>query len=400
MVQEPVAGILIALDDEGERAALREILGEERYEFFGCPTGELEGSVGRRKPCIVMMEVSTAVEDDCRLLRKVIESGEEGEKGGGRNSVLILAEHQDEERMAQCARCGADDFVLRPLNPTVIRTKVATLVRDRQMEMTLREQHQQLEYHRAVLQREYQIAENIFNSVAGNRRFEAPNIRYFLQPMSVASGDLVLMGQKPNGDQRILLGDFTGHGLTAAIGALPVSEIFHNMTTMGFPIEDMVTVMNRKLKELLPTGLFLALAVLEFSASRMTITIWNGGLPDILVRHSDGEIQRIPSANLPLAVMPGDGMGKKLERVGVAQCDRVYLYSDGITESEDLEQRMFGEERLETLLRENDRDDMVEHVRQEVSRFIGYAEQRDDLTFIELLCDKEHAEEGYSVRMA
>ena len=274
-----MAGILIALDDDGERAWLHGILEGEGHQLSECSADGLESCIDQRKPCIVMMGVSTAVAGDCRVLRKVTATAAEGT----RNSAVILADHEDEARMARCARCGADDFVLRPLNPTVIRTKVASLVRDRKMEMTLREQRKQLEYHRAVLQREYQIAENIFNSVAGNRRFEAPNIRYFLQPMSVASGDLVLMGRKPNGDQRILLGDFTGHGLTAAIGALPVSEIFKNMTTMGFPVEDMVTVMNRKLKELLPTGLFLAMAVLEFSTGRMTATIWNGGLPDILI---------------------------------------------------------------------------------------------------------------------
>lgn len=395
MAEEAVAGILIALDDAEERAALREILAEGGYEFFECPTGELEGRIGQRRPCIVLMDVSTAEGGECRLLRKAIDSGEEG----ARNSVLILAEHEDEAAMARCAECGADDFVLRPLNPTVIRTKVATLVRDRKMEMQLREQHQQLELNRALLKREYQIAENIFNSVAGGRGFEAPNIHHFLQPMNVASGDLVLVGQKPNGDQRILLGDFTGHGLMAAIGALPVSDIFHNMTTMGFPIEDMVTVMNRKLKELLPTGLFLAMAVIEFSASRMLVTVWNGGLPDILVRYADGEIQRIESQNFPLAVLPGDGMGKKVERVGVAQCDRVYLYSDGIIESENMEREMFGQARFEALLGEPG-GDTVERVRQELSRFIGYAEQRDDITLIELICDKEHSDEGYSVRMA
>ena len=59
----------------------------------------------------------------------------------------------------------------------------------------------------------------------------------------------------------------------------------------------------------------------------------------------------------------------------------------------------FGEERFEGLLREERRDDVVEHIRQEVSRFIGYAEQRDDVSLIELVCDKGHADEGYSVRM-
>ena len=40
------------------------------------------------------------------------------------------------------------------------------------------------------------------------------------------NGDLVLTAPAPNGGVYVLAGDFTGHGLSAAIGSLPVTEIF------------------------------------------------------------------------------------------------------------------------------------------------------------------------------
>ena len=35
-------------------------------------------------------------------------------------------------------------------------------------------------------------------------------------------------------DLFLLIGDFTGHGLSAALGAMPVSEVFHAMVSKGF----------------------------------------------------------------------------------------------------------------------------------------------------------------------
>ena len=77
------------------------------------------------------------------------------------------------------------------------------------------------------------MAKSVFDNVAHNGSLSAPNIKYLLSPLSVFNGDVLLACMKPSG-MHVLLGDFTGHGLPAAIGAMPMAEIFYGMTRKGF----------------------------------------------------------------------------------------------------------------------------------------------------------------------
>jgi len=52
----------------------------------------------------------------------------------------------------------------------------------------------------------------------------------------------------------ILLGDFTGHGLSAAIGAMPLAEVFYSMTARGFNLRDILVELNSKLRRILRWG--------------------------------------------------------------------------------------------------------------------------------------------------
>ena len=47
-----------------------------------------------------------------------------------------------------------------------------------------------------------------------------------LSPVSIFNGDLLLATRTPSGSLYVMLGDFTGHGLPAAVGAIPVAEVF------------------------------------------------------------------------------------------------------------------------------------------------------------------------------
>jgi hypothetical protein len=87
---------------------------------------------------------------------------------------------------------------------------------------------------------------------------QAPHIQYLLSLMALFSGDVLLAAPTLSGGLQVMLGDFTGHGLPAAIGAIPVSDIFYAMTAKGFSIGDIVAELNQKLRTILPTGLFCA----------------------------------------------------------------------------------------------------------------------------------------------
>ncbi|NTU59957.1 MAG: SpoIIE family protein phosphatase, partial [Deltaproteobacteria bacterium] len=128
----------------------------------------------------------------------------------------------------------------------------------RELYNALYAERRELAYYRDMMEREQAVAKTLFESVARNEALGTPNIRYVLSPMSMFNGDVLFSARTPAGDLHILLGDFTGHGLAASIGALPASDIFYAMAAKGFDLPAIAAEINARLVRLLPTGMFCA----------------------------------------------------------------------------------------------------------------------------------------------
>jgi len=65
--------------------------------------------------------------------------------------------------------------------------------------------------------------------------------------------------------------------------------------------------------------------------------------------------------------------------------DRLFLYTDGVTEATDIENKLYGEERLVQLMAEKhelNAKDMLTAVKEDIDCFVKSAEQFDDITMV------------------
>ena len=68
--------------------------------------------------------------------------------------------------------------------------------------------------------------------------------------------------------------------------------------------------------------------------------------------------------------------------------DRLFIYTDGVTEATDTQNRLFGEERLlksMTGTNELSVPDTFKKVRMDIDNFVGEAEQFDDTTMVQFV---------------
>ena len=210
--------------------------------------------------------------------------------------------------------------------------------------------YKQLQSAYLGMEREQGIAQTILARLSSKDYGRFPNIRVQSGPVETVGGDVFFLADRPTGELHLLLGDFTGHGLSAALGAIPASDIFFRMTHDGASIEEILGAINRKLKSILPASLFLCAAMVEISRDRNAVSVWNGGLPDLLVVTAKGEIsRRLASEHLPLGILEDKKFDPSLTTLSAEQGDCLYAYSDGIIEALDLSGEMFGQERLEAL---------------------------------------------------
>ncbi len=233
--------------------------------------------------------------------------------------------------------------------------------------------------------REEALARQVFDRLTQQKHQQLAEISSWVCANGSFSGDLLLHSQSPSGNLNILFCDFTGHGLPAALGAIPVSGMFHTMTQKEYSPLDIAREMNGRLASMLPADYFCCACLLRITPDRKRMEVSNAGLPPLLVVNGAGELKsRHRSQLLPLGIHHSDPF-VHLETVELVPEDVVYLYSDGLIESENLYGEMFGLERLEhQLCRPASAGGRIDAVRDAVVEFIGAGEPGDDISLIEL----------------
>jgi CheY-like chemotaxis protein len=377
--------VLVVDDDQTNRIFLENMLRRDGHTVYSAGDGrEAVAVYEEKRPEMVLMDVMMPVMNGYDATREI-----KSIAGKHFVPVTFLTALTDEPSLINCLEVGGDDFLVKPVSRAILRAKLAAAARLRRLYGELERQQRELNMHHERLRYEHEIAENIFTKVIGSAGIDYANIRVHALPFAITTGDLILAAQTPAGKQYALLGDYTGHGLGAAIGTIPAAEAFKAMTRKGLGLREIISEMNRKLRLTLPVDQFLAACILEWDPQRGIVSLWNGGLPDLIIAPGQGErFIAIPSRNLPLGIEDNDEMMPCIEVRRVHHGDRIYLYSDGLIEARDKEGEMFGEDRMKKAISTNrDRKSLFNEICEGVARFRDGWPPDDDITIVELLCD-------------
>jgi len=382
--RQPVStrGTALVCDDQpANRLLLRGMLEREGYAVVEAGDGiEAVRRFQERAPDIVFMDIMMPGLDGYDTTRRIKQlSGERFVP------VIFLTALADEEALVSCVAAGGDDFLTKPFSRAILSARIAAMERISGLYRDLAAQHAEVRSLHNEMLRQHEIAERIFSRAISDRNQVVQRLNTLLWPASTFTGDVLLTAIRPGGGVDLLIGDFTGHGLSAAIGALPLSEVFRAMTEKGLPPEEILRQINTKIHALLPTGMFLAAVYLSIPNDLSPVEIWNGGMPEALVIDGrTGRIrERLPSTHIPLGIAETDLDETRPVRLEVARGDRILLYSDGLLEAENTEGEAFGAARLEAAVESGRSGEGAFHrVRTALEAFCGEQPQRDDITLV------------------
>lgn len=377
--------ILIADDDRLNRKILKAMLVQDGFTVLqACDGREAVEVFEKEMPDLVLMDVVMPVMEGYEATRRI------KQKSGERFvPVIFLTSITEETELARCVECGGDDFLTKPYSQVILKAKIDALNRVRAIYADLKSKKDELAYHQERIKQEHEIAKKVFANIVHSGCLNRPNVKHLLSPLALFNGDLLLSAAIPSGGFRFLLGDFTGHGLSAAIGAMPVSEIFYERTSIGSSIGDIAGEINQRLKTVLPTGYYFAACLLDVGLASNSLRVWNGGLPDVLVmKRSGGFRYRLPSRHMPLGILDSGDFNPTVEKLEVSEGDRIFAYSDGVIESRNQSGEMYGPERFERILSEvSDPGQRFDRLLQDLRGFRLDGIQEDDLTLVEITCD-------------
>ncbi|WP_277398097.1 fused response regulator/phosphatase [Pseudomonas sp. MPFS] len=372
--------VLIAEDGAADRLLLSSIVRRQGHRVLAASNGleALELFQGQR-PQIVLMDAMMPVMDGFEAARRI-----KALAGETLVPIIFLTSLSEGEALARCLEAGGDDFLAKPYNPVILAAKINAMDRLRRLQETVLQQRDQITRHHDYLLNEQRVAKAVFDKVAHSGCLNAPNIRYLQSPYALFNGDLLLAAYTPAGDMHVLLGDFTGHGLPAAVGAMPLAEVFYGMTAKGYGLPETLREMNAKLKRILPVDMFCCATLLCLSSQRRALEVWNGGMPEgYLYSHASGARTPLVSRHLPLGVQGVEVFEDRTEVFPMAPGDRVFLLSDGVIDTCNAEDELFGAQRLQQVFAANRQEEcLLGEIQQALEDFGGQA--RDDVSMVEV----------------
>ncbi|MEK1908303.1 MAG: fused response regulator/phosphatase [Pseudomonas sp.] len=371
--------ILIAEDSAADRMLLSTIVNREGHRVLTASNGlEAFTLFLQERPQLVLMDALMPVMDGFEAARRIKDAS-----GDALVPIIFLTSLTESEALVRCLEVG-DDFLAKPYNRVILEAKIRAMDRLRRLHDTVLRQRDLIAKHNEHLLTEQRVAKAVFDKVAHSGCLNAPNIRYLQSPFALFNGDLLLAAFKPSGGMHVLLGDFTGHGLPAAIGAMPLAEVFYGMTAKGFSMAEILREMNAKLKRILPVGVFCCATLFNLSFQRRVVEVWNGGLPDgYLYRSATAERIPLVSRHLPLGVLESSAFNDAIEVYPLDVGDRLFLFSDGVLETCDASGQLFGEQRLQAVFDAGHApEQLFDELQRALAAFRG--EAQDDVSMLEV----------------
>jgi len=204
-----------------------------------------------------------------------------------------------------------------------------------------------------------------------------------VQPATGLCGDYYDYFELSSQRLMVAIGDVSGHGIGPALQMTKVSSTARVLARMGMSLPDIVGELNRELCESLPEGSFVSLFMAEINLSEGTIAYIGAGHESILVR-SNGSVCRLTSTHPVLGVFSSF---KSLQTTSIAihPGDILLLLTDGVTESMNSTQMLFGMPRVGEIVSQHRHltsQKIIDALLMAVEEFVGGRIQKDDTTVV------------------
>ena len=181
-----------------------------------------------------------------------------------------------------------------------------------------------------------------------------------------------------------LAADVSGKGIPAAMFMMTAKTIIKDLAESGMAVNDIFTKANEKLCENNESGMFVTawMGILDLTSGKMQFA--NAGHNPPLLKRADGAFEYLKTrAGFVLAGM--EGVRYRSGELTLCPGDRLFLYTDGVPEATNTENKLYGEDRLLEFMNKNASTEATEFLpalKANIDEFVGEAPQFDDITML------------------
>lgn len=295
---------------------------------------------------------------------------------------------------------GAVDYLVKPIVPAVLQSKVGVFLDIRRKAVQIQEQAEQLriltqqQHERELIEAKSRWeAESLREQMAAARHvqqqlFPVPTISIdwldiagSSQMAEAAGGDYFDYITTPDNGLAIVVGDVSGHGIGPALLAAGIRAYLRAFLQTQVSISEAMRLINRSLSQ--DTDKFATLLVGQIDPTTRTLSCTGAGhLPGFVIDGTGKMCAVLESTGIPLAVLSDTQYATEQVRQ-LQSGDVIVLFSDGIVEACNGQDELFTTQRIVEVTREHRAKtayEILEQIYAAVNAFCGT--HLDDMTAV------------------
>jgi serine phosphatase RsbU (regulator of sigma subunit) len=299
--------------------------------------------------------------------------------------VVMISAVDQVESAVRCIELGAEDYLPKPFNPTLLRARVGACLEKKRL-------RDEIDAHLARIEAELESARRIQLSMVPSTfpvaTAEAPvGIFASLYPAREIGGDLYDFFYIDPGTLCVVVADVSDKGAAAALFMARTKTLIRTLANLmrgangAIPEpHEVVARMNEELCQDNPHCMFATVLLATLDLGSRQLSFCNAGHPPPYVVGPAGLTTLQAPRGKPLGIRRSFTYGTTTRQLEVGDC--LFLFTDGVTEALDANGQLFSEPRLEEVLRsvaEGSTQSVVTAVVDAVRRFAGDAAQSDDI---------------------
>ena len=215
-----------------------------------------------------------------------------------------------------------------------------------------------------------------------------------MRPANTVGGDYFDLIELDGDCVALVMADVAGKGIPAALLMALLQASLRTLISAGFRGEELLIQLDRHLYGNIPTNRLVTCFYGELELASGRLRYVNAGHNPPLVIPASGPLRRLEGTAIVLGALPDQRFESAETTIGPGE--RLFLYTDGLTEAFDPAEREYGEPRLGAFLERNrglPPDRLIAGVLADVLAFCGTSRPHDDMTQM-LVCRAAPAEDA------
>ena len=322
------AEILVVDDDAMSRRVLAQLLSAAGYNCRVSNDGsEALETIHARPPSLLLLDFDMPGLNGAEVLRR-LRSDEDPMVA--QIPAIMLTAHGSDQSEVSCLQAGADDFVTKPVNASVLRARIETQLRLRSMRRQLERQNDELEKWRRDLERDLAAARLTQQSLIPQKPLLLPGwqIATCYHPVIQVGGDIYGWLRMKDGRVLFWIADGTGHGAAAALLTTLAKLLFHHGSMDHDSPASLMEAVDNDFRSTFGARSFMTAMCVALDPATGQAQVVGAGHPPLLVARHGGTTESIASVAPPLGLIKRTAFTETA--IDLEPGDAFLLYTDGL----------------------------------------------------------------------